>query len=383
MAGVCGPSLFGTNNSNYIKVGNGEFLAVEGTNLAERLNVSDLRMPYKQILKSRIILKPGQTNYLLNFLGLGDNATFLAIKGIYDSKSVIAEDNYINYSYYDDLTKIHSFAQLMVLTGTLNNRIKQLYLTNPNTKYSVQLEVMVGIIDDNYSIFTDTLNQSGTSFVNLEYTDIKSHIVGQSIVINDKSSPVKPLIYIILTNIQSIEKLGDVLVVDDSSLGTIFLQFKTTYDANQAHSILSYILENNNIDIATLSPLTDDEAPVIYFFEQVGGTSSGYYISLNGATGSSYDTSLGMTFSAEIPLSIYGSGTSSILYPSDLIDILIDYTEDARDGLMQISSSNLIITGTSGEISFINQVGTYSVTFEYSDIAQNSVDAVLTLNITT
>jgi len=382
MAGVCGPSLFGTNNSNYIKVGNGEFVAVEGSNLAERLNVSDLRMPYKQILKSRIILKPGQANYLLNFLGLGDNATFLAIKGIYDPKSVIAEDNYINYSYYDDLTKIYSFAQLMVLTGTLNNRIKQLYLTNPNTKYSVQLEVMVGIIDDNYSLFNDTLNQSGTSFVNLEYTDIKSHIVGQSIVINDKSTPVKPLIYIILTNIQSIEKLGDVLIIDDTSLGTIFLQFKTTYDANQAHSLLSYILENDNIDINAISPLADDESPVIYFYEQVGGTSSGYYISLDGATGSAYDTSLGVTFSAEIPLSLYG-GTSSILYPDDLIDILIDYTEDNRDGVMQISSSNLIITGTSGEVGFINQLGTYSVTFEYSDIAQNSVDAVLTLNITT
>jgi hypothetical protein len=382
MGGVCGPSLFGTSNSNYIKVGNGEFLAVEGTNLAERLGVSDLRMPYKQLLKSRIILKPGQTNYLLNFLGLGDNATFLAIKSIYDSKSVIAEDNYINYSYYDDLTKIYSFAQMMVLTGTLNNRIKQLYLTNPNTKYSVQLEVMVGVIDDNYSIFNDTLNQSGTSFVNLEYTDIKSHIVGESIVINDKSSPVKPLIYIILTNIQSIEKLADVLVVDDASLGTIFLQFKTTYDANQAHSLISYILENDNVDIDTISPLADDEPPVIYFYEQVGGTSSGYYISFNGATGSAYDTSFGVTFSTEIPLSTYG-GSSSVLYPDDLIDILIDYTEDDRDGLMQIASSNLIITGTSGQVSFISQLGTYSLTFEYSDIAQNSVNAVLTLNITT
>lgn len=381
MAGVCGPSLFGTNNSNYIKVGNGEFVAVEGTNLAERLGVSDLRMPYKQILKSRVILKAGQTNYLLNFLGLGDNATFLAIKSIYDSKSVIAEDNYINYSYYDDLTKIYSFAQMIVLTGTKNNRIKQLYLSNPNTKYPVQLEVLVGIIDDQYSIFTDTINQSGTSFVNLEYTDIKSHIVGQSIVIYDKSTPVKPLIYLTLTNIQSIESLGDLLVIDDTSLGTIFLQFKTDYDANQAHSLLSYVLENDNIDIDAISPLSDDEAPVIYFYEQVGGTSSGYYISLEGATGSSYDTSLGKTFSAEIPLSIYG-GTSSVLYPNNLIDLLIDYTEDVRDGMMSISSQNLIISATAGQVSLINQIGTYSVTFEYSDIAQNFVDATITLNIT-
>jgi hypothetical protein len=55
-------------------------------------------MPYKQILKSRVILKPGQTNYLLNFLGLGDNATFLSIK-VYNSKSVLEEDNIVHWSF--------------------------------------------------------------------------------------------------------------------------------------------------------------------------------------------------------------------------------------------------------------------------------------------
>ena len=58
---------------------------------------------------------------------------------------------------------------------------------------------MVGVIDDSYSVFTDTTNQSGTTFVNLNYTDIHSHVVGESLVINDKSSPVKPLIYIRLS----------------------------------------------------------------------------------------------------------------------------------------------------------------------------------------
>jgi hypothetical protein len=44
MAGLCGNSLFGSGNSNYIKLGNGEFVAVEGSNLAERLKASELRM---------------------------------------------------------------------------------------------------------------------------------------------------------------------------------------------------------------------------------------------------------------------------------------------------------------------------------------------------
>ncbi len=160
----CGStSVFGPS-AQYIKVNGGDFVAIEGSNILERLIVSDLRMPYKQVLKSRVILKPGQINYLLNFLGLGDNATFLAIKSVYNVKSVLEEDNYVNWSFYDDLTKVYSFAQMMVLTGNSTNRVKQLYLTNPNLNYSVSLEVMVGIIDENYSIYTDTLNQTGTSF---------------------------------------------------------------------------------------------------------------------------------------------------------------------------------------------------------------------------
>ena len=86
--GVCGQSLFGSG-SNYIKVSNGSFVAIEGSNTAENLILSNLRMPYKQLLKGRVLLKIGQKDYLLNHLGLGDNATFLAIKVTYDPKSVI------------------------------------------------------------------------------------------------------------------------------------------------------------------------------------------------------------------------------------------------------------------------------------------------------
>ena len=145
---VCGPSLFGGAGSNYIKVDNGSFVAIEGASIVEKLLVSDLRMPYKQLLKGRIILKKGQEDYLLNHLGLGDNATFLAIKATYDPKSVIEADNYVQWSFYDDVGRVNTLAQLLVLTGNSTNRIPQLWLTNPNDKYTVTLDVMVAVIDD-------------------------------------------------------------------------------------------------------------------------------------------------------------------------------------------------------------------------------------------
>ena len=364
-------SIFG-NTSQYIKIQGSDFVAIEGVNTVERLLGGDIRIPYKQLLKSRVILKAGQANYLLNHLGLGDNATFLAIKATYNTKSVNEEDNYVDYYFYDDLTSRHSFNQLIVLTGNSQNRIQQLYLTNPNSKYSVVLDVMVAIIDEEYSFFNDVINQSGTSFVDLSVTDIHTHVVGESIVINDKNS--KPLIYLLLVNISSIEKDGDVITIDDTSLGFILLKFSTEYDANQAFSLLNYILENQNIDIDTLVPLTDDDSPIIYFNSEVGNT--GDYIAFNGSTASvPYDTSFGNTFSTTISISTYGSG--GILTKNNLIDLLIDVVDDSRDGVISITASNInIFNYSQSSVTSITSTGTYSLSFDISDIAQNNLSGV-------
>jgi hypothetical protein len=372
---VCGASLFGSGNNQYIKFGNGEFVAIEGSGIFDRLNFSDMRAPYKQLLKSRVVLKEGQTNYLLNHLGLGDNATFLAIKATYDQKSVNPDNNYVNYTYYNNPAISHAFAQMLVLTGNGTNRIPQLYLTNPNENYKVIIDVMIGIIDDNYSFFNDTVNQSATSFVNLEYTDIKSHIIGESIKVVDTSGSA--LIYLLLVNINSIEKTSTILTIDDNSLGTVFLSFKTEYDAFQALSLLNYVLENPSVDIDAISPISDDIDPTIYFYSTAGVTGS--YIDFNGATsGVPYNTSDGFTFSTSISLSTWGtvSGSFSYFNKQHLIDLLVDYVDDIRDGSLQLQTSNIILTGTAGVIETINQIGTYSLSFDFSDIAHNTLEGV-------
>jgi hypothetical protein len=65
---------------------------------------------------------------------------------------------------------------MMVLTGNSNNRVKQLYLTNPNSKYTVSLEIMVAVIDDNYSFFLTYIKPNGYFLYRTFYTDIKSHV---------------------------------------------------------------------------------------------------------------------------------------------------------------------------------------------------------------
>jgi hypothetical protein len=371
---ICKPSLFG-NTSQYIKVGNGEFIAVEGSSIFDRLNVSDLRMPYKQLLKGRVILKPGQVNYLLNHLGLGDNATFLAIKSTYNQKSSIEEDNYISYSFYDNPVSVLNFAQMLVLTGNSTNRIPQIYLNNPNTKWRVTLDVMVGVIDDNYSFFNDDLNQNATSFTGLEWTDIKTFVVGESIVVWDKSQPKKALIYFGLPYINSISLNGTFLVIDDESFGTVFLNFVDEFNANQANSIINYVLENPDTDIDSLFE-EDIKPPTIYWNSDVDGN---FLINYSGLTSSSgFDTySDGLTYSVEIPLSL---GLSGVLTKGIIRDLTIKEILDNRDGPMNLEESQMKIIGAMGEVNSIFSTGTYSLTFNYSDLANNNLDGV-NLNI--
>ena len=371
--GSCGNSLFG-KGSQYIKINGGDFIAVEGSNTVEKLITSDIKMPYKKLLKGRVILKAGQINYLLNHLGVGDNATFLSIKATYNQKSVIEMDNYISYSYYDYPVLNLTFAQMLVLTGNSSNRIPQLYLNNPNTKYPVILDVMVGVIDDSYSFFNDDINQSGTSFTGLEYTDIKSFVVGESIVVYNKNTPVRALVYLGLNYINSILLNGSFIVIDDESYGSIYLHFLSEYDAIQAHSLLNYILENPNVNVDDIIPLNDNKSPIIYFNSTAG--SLGEYITFNGATaGVPYTTESGLAFSTSISLSEYG--TDGILTKSMLKDLLIDYVDDNRDGVIELMDSNLIIKNSNNFVESIGLTGTYSLSFDFTDLAHNGFDDIV------
>lgn len=378
MASVCGNSLFGPS-SQYIKINGGDFVAIQGSNTFERLIASDLRMPYKQILKSRVILKPGQVNYLLNHLGLGDNATFLAIKAVYDPKSTIEEDNYVQWNYYTDFSKIYSFAQLLVLTGNSTHRVQQLYLTNPNVNYPVYLDIMAAVIDEEYSFFSDVTNQSGLSFTGLKYTDIITHVVDESIAILSSDLVPSPIAYLMLSDINSIERLSRVLIIDDASVGKIFLEFVTETDAIQALSLLNWVMEAPGRVIQDLDPVSDLIVPIIYFTPLV---------SLPGSTYSApYDTSMGDNFTASLSLTTYGGTSSQIdVYGGasySLVNLLVSSITDNRDGIIYGTNSNYIVKDIlNATVSSIVAAGTYSMTFNFSDIAQNYVSSTENITIT-
>ncbi len=381
--GCPGESLYGS--SQYIKLHNSDFIAIQGINTMERLMMGDVRIPYKQVLKGRVVLKPGQVNYLLNYLGLGDNATFLAIKATYNQKSVNKEDNYVLWNYYDNPSQTYPMAEMMVLTGSPTNRIKQLYLTNPSTKYSVVLDVMVAIIDDEYSFFSDLINQIGTSFTNLTLFNIETNVPTESIVIWDSSSLRNPLAYLNLDQLNSINRVGNSIIIDDATVGSIYLHFVTEYDAQQSASVLNLLFDFPDIIIQDLDPREDIIPPIVYFWDNLGGSPTASQIVAVGSTYSgNYDTGgiHGTTFSADISLIDYGYivGNYSVLSKSNIIDLLvknvIDITHGGLTQSITIDTSNITLFNSSDiPILFITSVGNYYIEFNITDLASNSIDS--------
>lgn len=367
MSSSCGGNLFGPK-SQFIKTNGGDLIATEGASTREKMMLSDLKIPYKQIAKGRVVLKAGQANYPLNHLGLGDNATFLSLKVTYDPKSKFEFDNYLQWNYYDDFSKLNPICNLLVLTGNSKNRIKQIYLTNPNPNFPVYIDAMIAVIDDSISIFTDTVNQTGLSFNNLKYTDIKTHIVGESIVIFSNDTIAVPICYISVDDIKqaTITKNGKIITLSDISVGSIYLDFIDVYNSVQAFSLIEYVKNTENAIIQDLDPTNDSLDPVVKFKDLV-------YVPISTTYSMPFDTSMGNTFSATMSFGIYASG--SIISKSILVSNLISEVKDNRDGLIVIDDSSLLIYQGTDEKSSIVSTGVYSIHFNILDNAENSVDS--------
>lgn len=367
---VCGPSLFGGAGSNYIKVDNGSFVAIEGSNIAEKLLLSDLRMPYKQLLKGRIILKKGQSDYLLNHLGLGDNATFLAIKATYDPKSVIEEDNYVQWSFYDDVERVNTLAQLLVLTGNSTNRIPQLWLTNPNDKYPVTLDVMVAVIDDNTFFdyrpivyFTTPVTLENAVYDGPYNTSLGNNF---SITINSVNDfdgyDIDELRGVIVDHV--VESNGLLLSttssnyllydVNDNAINSFTLSGTYSMKFDITDSLNNSVSDDDNVVIT----YTTEYTPVVYFTPDVY---------LPGSTVSPVNTLMGVTFGATLSLtmSLYGGTVSNL----DIANELVDYVLEADGVTFSATSSNYVLYTYSDTIipNGITASGTYSLRFNITD----------------
>lgn len=370
--GIKPNSVLGANK--HIKFYQGNAIAIDGPNIVNKLLLENLRIPYTQLLRSRIILKPGQTNYLLNHLGLGDNATFVGIVSTFD-RNTIEEDNYVQYSYFSDMNKLYAFSHVLFLTGNSINRVEQLYLTNPNPDYPVALDILVAIIDDEASFFESISGgNSAITFTNLLYSYIKTWVIGQTIAIENASGINQ--IYINIADINTINRYGKIIIIDDESYGSIYLDFVDEFNAVQAMAILSYILSNPTADISILN-LPDLTAPIIHFTDEV-------YINISPYPSGPYTSDDGDGEFVYLPELILTDFIGDVITKSDLLALIIETVIDDLDGQINIDDNNIIIYDAIDAIyNEITVPASYYIKFNISDIAQNAVseDVVVLVNV--
>jgi hypothetical protein len=151
-----------------IKNWNCSFIAVEGPNIADKLSLEDLEIPYESQYRARIVLKAGETDQPLIYGFIGKAVTFLMIKVTYDS----VNDPYYRYEqekynityYFEGDPVLRPLNRLMIMTGSADEKIPQIYLNNP-LDYDVVLDVLHATVDSEFDL-SGTTNSIALSDLN-------------------------------------------------------------------------------------------------------------------------------------------------------------------------------------------------------------------------
>jgi hypothetical protein len=258
----------------------------------------------------------------------------------------------------------------VVVNGQTETRQRVVYTANNNEDFFI--ERYFGSIRDGY-------RGSNTYFKNLSWQDIKSHIVGESFVLNDKSNPPKPQIYLNISSIESVQRNSENrLTIVDTQIEPITLEFLTTFDYDQAYSILNYLLQNPLVDIDQIS---SDTVPPIIFFNEFFFAEQ---IFLQGSTQSGpFSTDDGDNFIVNINFSTF-EGPNPITKSDISIGLIYDVV-DNRDGSLSIVDEDIFIykdvISSGNLVENINSPGNYIIKINIKDLGQNQNNVTIVFSV--
>jgi hypothetical protein len=235
-------------------------------------------------------------------------------------------------------------------------------------------------IERYYGSIREGYRGSNSFFKDLEWIDLRTHIVGESVVVNDKSNPPKPQIYLSISSIESVQREGDLnLVIYDSQTEPINLEFITKYDCDQAYSVFNLVLQNPDTDIDSI--INDVTAPTIFFNEYFFGE----VVKLDGSDLSGpFSTDDGSTFLVDVFFSNF-EGPKPIT-KNDIITGLIYSVNDNRDGQMNLTETDFTIykdvINVDNIVDEISGLGIYLCKFYIQDLGQNQNNSTVVFSIT-
>lgn len=337
-----------------IKPYNCSMIAVDGPQIKGKLNMEGLEIPYVSQYTSQMVLNESSKDQPVLYGFLGNNVTFLMIKATYEPQDpnwAIEADEYIEYYFADDPT-IRYMGKLMILTGNSLKRISQIYLSNPNDSQKVYLEIFMANQSQEDIDATSGLLQSVKYISGLYYNNILSDSISSgSTSLNIVDADGNLQLVIPYENINTIERTNDGtnrLIIGTDSEEDIQLDFLSDFNMKQAHSRISWVLEDTaNRNLTSTTPGIDLDAPVVTW-TMSGSTTSGYTI-------------------------LPWDGSSDIT-KDYIIQFFMSGVTDTRDGDMSIMDTVVTIYNEDDmvPISVISSDGKYVIYFTVEDIAGNT-----------
>jgi hypothetical protein len=359
---VSSSSLF-KPTQKIIKFYQDSLVAVEGPKQVAKLDFCGLKIPYEYITVSKMIL-PKEVMSMPVQHNLGNKLTFIALKLTYQpvvnnpqtsncgcgctSCGGVTNDQIIQYYFEDQPDVVRHANNILILSGTKLNPLVPIYISNPGTKYNVMVDILASAHEIDYNTLTH-VDQSQFAFENMKWTDIISDTQSKDLVIYQGADPVG---YISTSKISNIELNSRVLIVDDFGAGAVYLTFADEFNAQQAYSLISWVLQNPAVNVIVSGMQADVTAPVVTY----------------------------KPFTPELVLGDYPEDSGFLIEKSDLISIMIDSCYDSRDGAITVGEYNINImpVNTTTKYSAISNMGKYNIIVEVSDNAGNiSVESFL------
>lgn len=344
-------TIFSTSNPNsanlfpkpnkHIKLIGNNFSVVDGSSILAYIALNNVKQSFDNYQRIRVKVQPGADNFLLSYPLIGIKPVFLIILPQYCGCNTAKQ--YLYWKYLHSSEAYTTMTSIITLTGTSNNPIPQISIKNPDTKNAVYLDILVASMDSDY--LDDMTNYVYIS--NIQYDSIYTYDSG-ILGINNEDNDLALTINI--SNISNIIKVPNMnrIIIDDTTLEDIVLDFIVEDDAFQVLSELNYLL-NNPLSILPLPK--DITAPVITFTSNVVNN--------------------------EINIQLNNEFTKQ-----DFINYTIDSCVDDRDGVLVINPINITLYNQHNQkIQSITSVGIYRAVIEIKDIANNKTNEEIYINV--
>lgn len=351
------PNTIIQNDNKTITFYNSSILVNNDNRTESIFSLCDLNIPYDTISMEKLTLTPNSTEIKIVPESMsGSGVTSLIIKVKYDVTGSTCNNDkgYLNYRLDGYPLSDRKIGEIMVLTGTNEKRIPQVYLYN-SSGFNANIEVMIGTTQPvGHQINTDIV------FSDLSYNDIITDIVENG---NFSGSTMFNVLNKTGDTVSNIEfSKIDIITIDDTkisiltdSYSKISLNFVDRYNTEQCLSRMNWTREQSYDRFMTrIYPSLDNSSPLIEF-------------KFTGDTLTIQD--------------------AMILSKDDIrfffIDNVSDYDDNGeiRDGIINNSNVDVkIINKIDGNIlENIELHGEYLIKFSISDLAGNKVNNVKNL----